>query len=151
MRTLFMVTMLATAVPDRPDLSPTDHRPLQEKIRGEWQMVNSVINAQPQDPNSHRATVYTFTANQLVTRTMKQPEPTTFGIVIDETHKPAHIDFVAGSGGSKTAYPGIFKIDGDVLTLCFTRAVVGQRPTEFASPADTQQMIALFQFKRISR
>lgn len=57
MRTLFMVTMLATAVPDRPDLSPTDNRPLQEKIRGEWQMVNSVINAQPQDPNSHRATV----------------------------------------------------------------------------------------------
>jgi uncharacterized protein (TIGR03067 family) len=151
MRSALMICLLAIAAPDRPDLSPLDNRPLQEKIRGEWQMIGSVINGETQDPNTHRATVYTFSPDRLVTRSMKQPDGVIFGVIIDEARKPAHIDFLAGNNEPKTRYPGIFKIDGDLLTLCFTRSVTGQRPADFTSPADPQQMIALFQLRRIGK
>lgn len=149
MRAWLMLAILAVAAPDRLDPRPMDNRPLKEKMDGQWQLVNSVISGQGQDPSSFPATVYTFSPGRLVTRSAKQPQGASFGVVLDDQHTPAHIDFIAGSAEPKTTYPGIVKLEGDLLTLCFTRSVNGQRPTEFAAPADAQRMIALFQFKRI--
>ena len=150
MRSLLMIGVLTIAVPDRPDRNPADTRPLQEQLQGDWLMVHSVIGGVAKDYNMGSGALYTFTGNQLFTRNPKQPEPVAFGITMDATRTPAFIDFLAGSVGPKTNYPGIFKIEGDTLTLCFPRAVGKERPTEFASPADTA-MIALYQLKRLQR
>ncbi len=150
MRTLLMVSVLVIAVPDRPNRNPTDSRPLAEKLQGEWLMVHSVLGGTAKDYSAGGGATYSFTATQLFTRNPKQPEPVPFGIALDTTKNPAHILFLAGAGETKTPYPGIFNIEGDILTLCFTRAVGGARPAEFASSTETPQT-ALYRFRRILR
>lgn len=150
MRALLMIGVLAIAVPDRPDRNANDTKPLHEQLQGEWEMINSVLGGVAKDYSMGGGAIYTFTPNQLVTRNPKQQAPVSFGVVLDTTRTPAHIEFLAGSGETKTPYAGIFKIEQGSLTLCFTRAVGGARPTEFASRTDTPQT-ALYQFRRVQR
>ncbi|MSQ94299.1 MAG: TIGR03067 domain-containing protein [Gemmataceae bacterium] len=150
MRSLLMVGVLVIAVPDRPDRNPNDTRPLAEQLQGEWLMVNSVLGGVSKDFTMGNGAVYTFTRDRLLTRNPKQPAPVSFGITLDTTRTPAFIDFLAGSAEPKTNYPGIFKIEADTLTLCFTRAVSGERPAEYASRTDTPNT-ALYQFRRLQK
>jgi uncharacterized protein (TIGR03067 family) len=147
MRAVLMIAVVAVAVPDRPERNPTETRPLQEKLQGEWQMVSAAVGGKTLDASSLGA-VYVFRGNRLATRTPKQPQPVAFEIVLDTMRTPAFIDFIAGSAGNKTTYPGIFKIEGDTLTLCFPRGVNVDRPTEFASTPD-RPSVALYQLKRV--
>jgi uncharacterized protein (TIGR03067 family) len=63
----------------------------------------------------------------------------------DPKKSPAEIDFVENRAGAKEmTVHGIYKIDGEMLTICM--APMGARPTKFESPAGGQ--VILFTFKR---
>jgi uncharacterized protein (TIGR03067 family) len=65
-------------------------------------------------------------------------------ITLDPSKNPAAIDIKPVGEGKDTAL-GIYKLDGDTLTLCWSRRG-GERPTEFVSKAGTEQV--LFILKR---
>ena len=60
----------------------------------------------------------------------------------DPKASPATLDLGAGKDGREMAQ-GIYKIEGDKLTICKTPPTKG-RPTEFATPADSVNYLMIF-------
>jgi uncharacterized protein (TIGR03067 family) len=75
-----------------------------------------------------------------------EPENTTY--THDPKKSPAEIDISEPRGGGKNMMiHGIYKIDGETLTLCMSP--LGERPTKFESPAGGQ--VIMMTFKRIKK
>ena len=63
-----------------------------------------------------------------------KPEPENTRYTHDAKKSPAEIDITEGrAGGKDMIIKGIYKIDGETLTLCMSP--LGERPTKFESPA----------------
>ena len=65
----------------------------------------------------------------------------------DTTVKPAEIDWLVT--GTRQTMRGIFKVDGDRLTICWHDGLEPRRPSAFESPAKSVNL--LLTFKRVQR
>ena len=65
---------------------------------------------------------------------------------LNETKKPKEIDLTVTEDGKTEAHLGIYKLDGDTLTICKSHPPQ-DRPTEFASK-EGEKWPAVFVFKR---
>jgi uncharacterized protein (TIGR03067 family) len=68
--------------------------------------------------------------NQAIATKGGKEDPATFKL--DDSKKPAHITFTSKKAGGKeeTVY-GIYKLDGDTLTICAVEGKEADRPKEF--------------------
>ena len=63
-----------------------------------------------------------------------ETSPFAYALTLDATKKPATYDIKGIAGGATgAAFLGIYRVDGDVLTLCYHTASQG-RPTAFEGP-----------------
>jgi uncharacterized protein (TIGR03067 family) len=151
MRAALMIAVLAVAVPDRPDPTPKEARPLTEQLQGEWQMVSTLVGGQPDKISVRGDHVIVFKADQMHIglRAKQLPAQFKYAFAVDATKKPASFDIIYQRTEKGKILPCIVKIEGEVLTLCYSRLGANDRPAEFASPRDTN--IVLWQFKRVGK
>src|SRR6516164_3853246 len=103
-----------------------------EKFQGRWVLVSATIDgkAWEEDEIKHRSVVF---KGEKLTLLYKDKERGTASLKIDPSKSPAQIDTTAEDGPRQGGTSkGIYKFDGDTLTICFVLDSK-DRPTEFAS------------------
>lgn len=118
---------LSTAAP-----APKDDKDDLKKFEGDWTFTAWEASGQtlPQEALdiakwSVKGDKYTFEMGEV------KEEGT---IKLDPAKKPATIDFAITSGNDKGKdQPGIYKVDGETITICLARPGGKDRPTDFKS------------------
>jgi uncharacterized protein (TIGR03067 family) len=131
MTTIVLFSVLALGAPALKEPLKKDN-----DIVGEWVVESSVWNGRPR-PYQNRPMRMTFQADG--TWVQYRGDPT--------SNPPAiTLKYDAPEQFGPEAL-GIYRVEGDTLTLCYGRSSSETRPTEFASPEGAQ--LSLMVFKRV--
>jgi uncharacterized protein (TIGR03067 family) len=129
----------APAAKDPPKKEPT--------IVGEW-IGEKAVRGGKEMPVPEGGIVITFTADgKLMIKEGNREKPEGATYTVDTKKNPAEIDLIPPAGRKDPTMPGIFKIEGDTLTICFLGAEVGGvpagRPTKFESAEGSMSMLMI--------
>jgi uncharacterized protein (TIGR03067 family) len=104
-----------------------------EAIRGDWKVVSAKETngfKDNIDVAEYKDSVWTFTEQELTIR--KDRAETKLAYRLNPAAKPKQIDLIRVPAGrtEKLKLEGIFELDGDKLTICYT--VSNLRPSDFS-------------------
>lgn len=113
-------------------------------IVGEWTIEKTIVGGR-EIPKPRDGMTYDYMAdgNYLTRKDGVESKGTRRGYKIDTTKVPAELDFDAGPAGKPIWVPGIFKIEGDTLTVCVD-AGTGKRPTSFEPMKGDRVSVTVF-------
>lgn len=146
MRVVLLLAVFAVAVPVREDIAPKQTTP-EDQLLGTWQVVGMMFNDTlvPQDKDEMSIT---FTRTEV--HSMKNGKRTPnddASYTVDRSKMPAAIDLTPK--GKEPKVSGIFKVEGDRLTICFSLDGKGPRPTDFTVRPNSQT--AMLELKRMTK
>src|SRR5438128_11845563 len=116
MGTFLLLAAFAVAVPDRPDPTPKQARPLHEDILGEWQVIKHHTGGKDDNRNNLMWVFTKDTMQHVYNENGKKRPEATFPYTLDATKSPAVIVFPA----SKLA--GILAVEGYLMTISVHRS-----------------------------
>jgi uncharacterized protein (TIGR03067 family) len=109
-------------------------------IVGEWVGEKAVAGGKEQ-PVPPGGITFTFAADgKLTVAEGKKERPDTGTYKTDPKKDPAEIDIIPPEDKKEPTVQGIYKVDGDTLTLCFGRGK-GGRPTKFEAPEGSDVIV----------
>jgi len=115
-------------------------------VAGEWQVERLVVNGRPIDSTADRK--YIFSADGKWTRTEGEETPKLLRtFTIDSSKNPIAIDMKLSDPAKAAAHIGIVKIEGDTMTLCYSRNQA-ERPTKFESPEGSTVVLIVMKRKK---
>jgi len=141
MNAILMGTAIMLAAPAIKDKEPG--------IVGEWTLVSTFVGGREM-PKPPEAMTYEYTADGKYFSRMNGVETKNSrrGYKIDAKKDPAELDFESGPLGKTVWVPGIFKVEGDKLTVCLDGGT-SKRPTSFEHAKDAR--VSIMTFKRVSK
>ncbi len=111
-----------------------------EKFQGTWKIASLIVDGREiEDTQIKGAKLavegdgYTATLGEQTLKVKLKLDP-------ERTPKAVDMTYRDDSTENRT-FKGIYKLEGDTLTLCRPTRPEGQRPTEFAAPADSKQIL----------
>ena len=113
-----------------------------DRFQGEWKVEKAQRGGEAAPPEKMRVTVSGDSLS--IDAGGARDEKAT--ITLDPAKTPATIDMKL-LRGNKDVVPGIYKLDGDTLTVCWAKE--GGRPAEFASKEGTEQVLLVL--KRVKK
>ena len=123
---VMLLLALANTRPAAAADAPADDR---AKMVGTWTVVAADKGGNPAPPEVTAKMSVVITAAEITIKDGDRAEPATI-VATDPTQKPATIDLGAAKQQGEPPVLGIYKLDGDTLTICFRKGG-GPRPTEF--------------------
>jgi uncharacterized protein (TIGR03067 family) len=115
-----------------------------KKFEGAWVFTSWEQGGQPLPEETLRETSWSVKGNKY---TFKMGGATEEGTLkLDAAKKPAAVDLTITSGADKGKEQlGIYRIDRDGIVFCLARAGAKERPTEFAAPEGSGNMLLKIQ------
>jgi uncharacterized protein (TIGR03067 family) len=118
---------LSTAAP-----APKDDKEDMKKFEGDWTFTAWESAGQSLPPEARDIAKWSVKGDKYSFEMGEEKEEGT--IKLDPAKKPATIDFTITSGRDKGKdQPGIYKVDGDTITICLARPGAKERPSDFKS------------------
>ena len=112
-------------------------------LQGGWKMVLLFVNGDEVPADQAASGELLVADDEYRPKLGATVEASTFKI--DASKKPKAIDFTYTSGFSKgKTIKGIYKIDGDDLTICRGLSPDNDRPDEFAAPTGSELMLVVW-------
>jgi len=133
---MFASTLLTVAVVVAAPVGKEKVEPA--KIEGEW-VVEKYI--QGGKVNEKRTGMHFAFVDGKV---MVKEEGADIGYTVDPKKSPATIDLITG----KENILGIYKIEGDILTICFPKGGTTERPTKFESPDESPVVLMTLKLEK---
>ena len=113
------------------------------ELQGGWKMVLLFVSGEEVPADQAQSGELVVVDNEYRPKLGATVEASTFKI--DATKKPKAIDFTYTSGFSKgKTIKGIYKIDGDDLTICRGLSPENDRPDEFAAPTGSELLLVVW-------
>ena len=122
--------------------APKEGEKKDTSIVGEWVGVKAVAGGKER-PVPAGGVTFTFTADgKFLVREGKREKADEGTYKVDPRKDPAEIDIMAPEDKKQGTIPGIYKVEGDTLTLCIARGgPESERPTKFESPDGARVML----------
>lgn len=128
-----------------------DKKTDKENILGEWKVDSLKLNgAEPpgEEGENIKNLAVEFTADKIILKHKGENQESTYKL--DPTAKPKAIDIVhSRPDGGEEKVSGIYKLDGDTLTICARHRGGDERPTEFESKEGSNTMLMVL--KRVKK
>lgn len=112
-------------------------------IEGTWVVESATVDGNAED--DIKGDRMTFKNGTVTVKTKQKDEKGTFKL--DPSRKPKAIDIT--EEGKDKSYSGIYKLEGDRLTICVPDRADNPRPTEFSAKEGTRQMV--LELKRVKK
>ena len=134
MSTQFLVG-LALAV-GAPALKPAPKAPEPPSLVGEWTVESWLMDGEP-EPCAGRTLTFVAAGAFVAEQDGEYQGSGTYKC--DPTADPGEVDMA--EDGMEGPYRGIWKLEGDTLTLCVSGDAKAGRPTAFAAPAGSERIL----------
>lgn len=109
-----------------------------ERILGTWNIVSAETGGSKEDDDKIKDGTLTFAKDGK--GTLKLPDQNVdLTYELDAAKKPGHITFTADD----RTFRGIYKFEGDKLTVCVGEPDSDSRPTKFATEAGTMMRLTV--------
>jgi uncharacterized protein (TIGR03067 family) len=143
---LLLATILSTAFAPAPLPKPDPTKEDLRKMQGEW--VRTSYSSGGTELATARGATIVLTGSRLE-YSQNGASLGKYTIALDAKKKPRALDFKEISTPTGPSYRGIYRLEGDTLTICYrVGAEESNRPTEFDS---SKQGVVISVYKRQKR
>jgi RNA polymerase sigma factor (sigma-70 family) len=123
-----------------PPGKPKDDR---ELLEGTWEMVKA-IRAGKELPPRKVDRVFLFTRGYILQKRDQGFSPDVLTYHLDPTQKPRAVTLERADRPGDRTHLGIYRLEGDTWTVCVSTGRNAERPTEFASTAESGTELLVF-------